>query len=255
MTYMFSTVTAFILEANLNRAFWRRRMHRKIERLDGHYLVCGGGRIGSYVMDELRSQGRSFVVIENSREAIERHLEAYPHLLILEGDASDDEVLEHAGVTRAAGAFAVTGDDAKNLVVSLSVKQLNPAARVIARVHDQRNAAKTLRAGADSIVSLEYSGGHRIASLMIRPQMVSLMDELVRSGSRLSVEEIPVPSRPYPLTVDALGRSPEWLLIAIRDGGNWRFNPNQDALITTGCSLVVIASEEGRDELRERVAG
>lgn len=254
MTYMFSTVTALILETNLDRTFWRRRMLAKIGRMDGHYLVCGGGRVGSYVIDELRADKRSFVVIESSRETLERHLESDPGLLIVEGDAADDDVLERAGITRAAGVFAVTGDDSKNLVISLSAKQLNPAVRVIARVHDQRNAAKTLRAGADNIVSPDFTGGHRIASLMIRPQMVSLMDELVRSGGRLAVEEVLVPSRPYPLRVGALGRSPEWLLVAIRDGDRWSFNPTEDALIETGNSLVVIASPTGREDLQTRVA-
>jgi voltage-gated potassium channel len=253
MAYVFSTATALILETKLSQALRRRHMHAEIADLQGHYIVCGGGRIGGYVMDELRAHGRPFVLVEANREALERLHEGIPHLLAVEGDASDDDVLERAGIARAAGVFAVTGDDAKNLVVSLSSKQLNPLVRVIARVHDKRNAAKTLRAGADEIVSPEYSGGHRIASLMIRPHMVSLMDELVRSGSALTVEEVPVPARPFPLKVEALGHSPDWLLVAIRQGGNWRFNPPDDALIGSGDALVVIANPQGRSQLQALV--
>ena len=84
----------------------------------------------------------------------------------LHADAADDDVLARAGIARAAGVFAVSGDDSKNLVISLSAKQLIPGVRVVARVHDPRNAAKTLRAGADQIVSPDYTGGHRIASLI-----------------------------------------------------------------------------------------
>lgn len=253
MAYVFSMVTAFILESNLSQVLRRRRMNAEIESLEGHYIVCGGGRIGGYVMEELLAQGRPFVLIENDRESLERRCEALPHLLAMEGDAADDDVLERAGISRAEGVFAVTGDDAKNLVISLSAKQLNPSVRVIARVHDQRNAAKTLRAGADSIVSPEYSGGHRIASLMLRPHLVSLMDELVRSGSPLTVEEVLVPSRPFPLRVGALEHSADWLLIAIRQGRNWRFNPPDDALVNAGDTLVVIASPEGLASLQSRV--
>ncbi len=254
MTFMFSTVTAFILETNLNQAFRRRRMQSKIDALTGHYIVCGAGRVGRYVIDELRGDRRSFVVIESSPEAAARHREADPALMIIEGDAGDDDVLDRAGIARAAGVFAVTGDDAKNLVVSLSAKQLNPGVRVVARIHDARNAAKTLRAGADEIVSPDFTGGHRIASLMIRPQMVSLVDELLRTGGRLAVEEVTVPSRPYPLTVGALGRSAEWLVVAVRNGANWRFNPTDDQPVITGEALVVIASPKGKRELQERVA-
>ena len=89
---------------------------------------------------------------------------------------------------------------------------------------------------------------------MIRPQMVSLVDELLRAGERLAVEEVTVPSRPFPLQVGALGRSVEWLLVAIRDGAEWRFNPPDDATVSPGQALVVIASAAGRRELEARVA-
>jgi len=255
MTFLFSTVTAFLLETNLNHAYRRRRMQAAIDTLSGHFIVCGAGRIGGYVIDELHADRRSFVVVETDAATLERRLEADPRLLALHGDAADDDVLARAGIARAAGVFAVSGDDSKNLVISLSAKQLNPGVRVVARVHDPRNAAKTLRAGADQIVSPDYTGGHRIASLMIRPQMVSLVDELLRAGERLAVEEVVVPARLSPLRIGALGHSVEWLLVAVRDGSEWRFNPPQDASVSPGQALVVIASAEGRRELLARVAG
>lgn len=254
MTYLFSAVTAFVLETNLNRTFWRRRVLTKIQHLNDHYVVCGGGRVGSYVIEELRTNGRRFVVVEMDRETFERHLEKDPALLIIEGDASEDEILEAAGIRRAAGVFAITGDDSKNLVISLSAKQLNPTVRVVARIHDQRNAAKTLRAGADEIVSPDFTGGLRAASLMIRPQMVSLMDEIVRSGGRVAVEEVPVPAGKPSMRVSDLGRSPEWLLIAVRHEEQWQFNPAQDAEIGPGSLLVAIASPAGAADLQARVS-
>ena len=254
MTFMFSSVTAFMLESDLNRAYRRRRMQAKIDQLSGHYLVCGAGRIGGYVLDELNAVGLRHVVIEVDRTSVDRHLDRDPGLLILEGDAADDDVLTRAGIERCLGVFAVTGDDSKNLVVSLSAKQLNPKVRVVARVHDPRNVAKTLRAGADEIVSPDFTGGHRIASLMIRPQMVSLVDELLRAGGPLSVEEVLVPARAMPLTVGQLGRSPEWLLVAVRNGTKWRFNPIEDEAIAAGDVLIVIGNQEGRRRLEQRVA-
>ena len=254
MTWLFSTVTAFILETTLDHAYRRRRMRAQIDALEGHFVVCGAGRIGSYVIEELVADSRKFVVVDADEDVVEARLERHPHLLTMVGDASDDDTLQRAGITRAAGVFAVTGDDAKNLGISLSAKQLNPAVRVVARVHDQRNAAKTLRAGADEIVAPDFTGGHRIASLMIRPQMVSLVDELVRSGGRLAIEEVTVPPRPFPLRLTSLGCSQEWLLVAVRDGSSWRFNPPQDLAVTPGQALVVIASPEGRRDLQAKVS-
>ncbi len=255
MTFLFSTVTAFLLETDLNTAYRRRRMQAEIDALSGHYIVCGAGRIGGYVIDELRGDGHPFVVVELDDAVLARRQDADPALRALAGDAADDAVLERAGIARAAGVFAVTGDDSKNLVVSLSAKQLNPLVRVVARIHDPRNAAKTLRAGADEIVSPDFTGGHRIASLMIRPQMVSLVDELLRAGERLAVAEVPVPAGGAPLRVGALGRSDEWLLVAVRDGERWRFNPPDDTEVDPGHALVVIASPAGRRALEARVAG
>lgn len=254
MTFMFSGVTAFMLESDLNRTYRRRRMQAKIDQISDHYLVCGAGRIGGYVLDELDAAGLRHVVIELDHASVERLLERHPRRLALEGDAADDDVLTRAGVARCRGVFAVTGDDSKNLVVSLSAKQLNPTVRVVARVHDPRNVAKTLRAGADEIVSPDFTGGHRIASLMIRPQMVSLVDELLRSGGPLSVEEVQVPVRAVPMTVGELGRSPEWLLVAVRNGTGWSFNPVEAQTIAAGDVLIVIGSQVGRRQLEERVA-
>ncbi len=249
MTFIFSNVTAFMLETNLNEMYRRRRMQSRLDALSGHYIVCGAGRAGGYVLQELRNAGAAFVVIEQDPAVLAHHAERDARLHFIEGDAADDDRLRAAGVERARGVFAVTGDDSRNLVISLSTKQINPAARVIARVHDPRNAAKTLRAGADEIVSPDYTGGHRIASLMLRPHMVSLFDQILAPGNELNVEELTVPPHAPPTTVSGLGRSAEWLLVAVRDGSGWRFNPPADTVIAAGQALIVIATPEGRSEL------
>ncbi|PWB65293.1 MAG: potassium transporter TrkA, partial [Betaproteobacteria bacterium] len=248
--YLFSTFTAFILETNLNQAYGRRRMERTISTLSGHYIVCGIGRVGGYVADELLKTQRSFVVVDSSRETIDAHEERTGHRVALHGDAADDDMLERAGVARAAGVFAVTGDDAKNLVVSLSTKQLNPAARVVARVHDRRNVEKTRRAGADEIVSPDFTGGLRIASAMLRPHAVNLMDMMLHTADNLRVEEVLVPRGSPVVAIDQLGRRREWLLVAIRDAqSRWNFNPPPETRIVPGDTIVAIVSPEGRQLL------
>ena len=137
--YLFSTFTAFILETNLNQAYRRRRMEGTISALNGHYIICGIGRVGGYVADELQKTKRPFVVVDTDAANLAAHEERTGHRVLLLGDATDDDILRQAGVARAAGVFAVTNDDSKNLVVSLSAKQLNPVVRVVARVHDRRN--------------------------------------------------------------------------------------------------------------------
>ncbi len=253
--YLFSTFTAFILETNLNQAYRRRRMESRIAALSGHYIVCGIGRVGSYVADELIKTERSFVVLDASDANIDAHRERTGHAMCLQGDASDDDLLRRAGVERAAGVFAVTGDDSKNLVVSLSTKQLNPAARVVARVHDRRNMEKTRRAGADEIVSPDFTGGMRIASAMLRPQAVTLMDMMLHTADNLRVEEVPVPAGTAAATVGALAGRREWLVVAVRDPqAQWLFNPTAEQAIAPGDTVVAIVSPGGRRALESALA-
>jgi voltage-gated potassium channel len=253
--YLFSTFTAFILETNVNQAYRRLRMERTIAALSGHYIVCGVGRVGGYVADELIKTERPFVVIDTSADTLAAHEERTGHRIQLHGDAADDELLVRAGVARAAGVFAVTGDDSKNLVVSLSAKQLNPAARVVARVHDRRNVDKTRRAGADEIVSPDFTGGLRIASAMLRPHAVNLMDMMLHTADNLRVEEVLVP-RGSPVTaIDRLGRRREWLLVAIRDAqSRWSFNPPPETRVVPGDTIVAIVSPDGRRLLEAALA-
>ncbi len=224
--YLFSTFTAFILETNLNQAYRRRRMEATISALNGHYIICGIGRVGGYVADELQKTKRPFVVVDTDAATLAAHEERTGHRVLLLGDATDDDVLRQAGVARAAGVFAVTNDDSKNLVVSLSAKQLNPVVRVVARVHDRRNVEKTRRAGADEIVSPDFTGGMRLASAMLRPNAVHVMDMMLHTAEHLRVEEVTVPHGSPVGSVEALGRRQEWLVVAIRDAqSEWQFNP------------------------------
>ena len=255
MTYMFSSVTALILESDLNSALRRKRMQKDIARLSGHYIVCGVGRVGSNVANELNKTARTFVVIEADRHALDNYLEMHDDALYLHGDAADDDVLRAAGVERAAGVFAVTGDDSHNLVVSLSVKQLNPNARVVARVHDIRNADKTRRAGADEIVSPDFTGGMRIASAMLRPNVVNFMDQMLRSDDGLRVEEVIVPEGFSARRLGDLAlKSRDFILVATHESGRWVFNPDEDHVIRTGYALVVMANPGGRARLAAMLA-
>ena len=255
MTYMFSTLTALILESDLNTTLKRKRMEKTIAALSGHYIVCGIGRVGSNVADELKKTGRAFVVMDAEQHSLDQYLERHEDALYLHGDAADDDLLRAAGVERATGVFAVTGDDSHNLVISLSVKQLNPAARVVARVHDIRNADKTRRAGADEIVSPDFTGGMRIASAMVRPHVVNFMDQMLRSDDGLRVEEVLVPPgfKARPLGELAL-KSRDYILMATHEAGRWVFNPDDGHLIAPGHALVVMTNPGGRHKLAQLLA-
>ena len=252
MSYLFSTFVALLLESDLNAALRKKRMEKEIKKLTEHYIVCGIGRVGTNVANELVKTKRKLVVVEIDRVALDRWLELHPDTPFLHADAADDEALRRAGVMAAAGVFAVTGDDSHNLMVSLSVKLLNPKARVVARVHDVRNTNKARRAGADEVVSPDFTGGMRIASAMLRPHAVNFMDQMLRSDEGLRVEEVIVPSH-FPATplTELIPSSRDYILMATHEHGKWVFNPPSDHVVKAGAALILMASPGGREHLEK----
>ena len=256
LSYLFSTFLALLIESDLNAALRRRRMERQIAALGGHYIVCGIGRVGTNVANELVATGRRFVVVERDHDALQRWLDHHHDTLYVEGDAADDDALRRAGVHRATGVFAVTGEDSHNLMVTLSVKLLNPRARVVARLHDVRNADKARRVGADEIVSPDFTGGMRIASAMIRPHVVNFMDQMRRTDDGLRVEEVQVPAQHTPTPVrELLPPSRDYVLMALHEHGQWVFNPPEEHVVQPGTALVLMTSPGGRARLEARMGG
>jgi voltage-gated potassium channel len=255
LVYLTSKFTAFILEGRFDEVLRRRKMLEDIDRMQGHYIVCGMGRVGANVVHELVTNERKFVAVDESMEAVAAFRERYAEIPALHGDASDDEVLVRAGILRAAGVFAIAGDDGKNLLITIAAKHLHPAVRVVARCHEVRNVEKLKLVGADDIVSPDFTGGMRIASSMLRPSVVSFLDEMLRTDNKLRIEEVAVPEgfRARPLS-EATPRSREFVLLAVRVGAAWEFNPPSDYLIRPGQSIVVMAHPEGRRMLEQALA-
>jgi voltage-gated potassium channel len=248
LSYVFSAVVALLVDADLNAHLRRKRMEKEIGKLSGHFIVCGIGRVGSNVAKELYSTKRTFVVIDSNRPALDAWLEHHGSTLFIHDDAADDDALLHAGVKTAAGVFAVTGDDSHNLMVAMSVKMLNPNARVVVRLHDVRNTKKARHAGADEIVSPDFTGGMRIASAMVRPHAVNFMDQMLRADTGLRVEEVNLPESVQPLALgQLLPRSRDYMLMAVCEQGKWTFNPPDDYLCVPGLTLVLMATPGGRE--------
>jgi voltage-gated potassium channel len=255
LTFLFTSLSVFFLESDLDVTLRRNRMEKQIARLKGHYIICGFGRVGRNVSQELIATKRPFVAIDPNESFMNGQLEQTPGLLYLCGDASDDDLLLAADIEDAAGVFAVTGDDSKNLMISLTARQLNPNVRVVARCHEVRNIPKLKKAGADAIVSPDFTGGMRIASAMVRPQVVSFLDEMLRTDLNLRVEEVAVPAGRAPIALGAVrNRSSDFVVVAVRADEQWSFNPGDDWVLQSGHIVIVMASPKGRTALEAALA-
>jgi voltage-gated potassium channel len=252
MAYIVTNLTALIVEGELTKSFRRRRMEKTAGSYRGHYIVCGLGRVGCHIANELHATRRPHVVVDINKDHIEKSLVSIQDEVFIEGDATDGDTLLKAGIENAAGLFAVTEDDNQNLVLSLTAKQLNPRLKVVARCNDTKNVERTKRAGADAVVSPTAIGGMRMASEMLRPTVVSFLDVMLRDRERnLRVEEFLVPDSfvGQPISALNLKRFSRSLLLAIRTAKDWVYNPPESHVIDRNNILVIMTTPEERDEL------
>ena len=252
LAYVATNLTAFFVEGELTESFRRRKMESMAKHSKEHYVVCGFGSVGQHIVNELRTTRIPHVVIDASKKDVTQTQGLPQDEIFLEGDATDNSTLLRAGITEARGLFAVTDDDNLNLVICLTARQLNPNLRIVARCNEIKNSEKMTRAGANAVVSPGFIGGLRMASEMIRPTVVSFLDRMLRdSDQNLRVEEAQLPARfvGKALTTLNLKKHRRTLLLAIKTGDDWIYNPADDYVVATGDTLIVMTTPEGRSEL------
>jgi voltage-gated potassium channel len=260
VAYLFTTLAAYIIEGELKRVFRRRKMDKRIEKMKNHYIVCGIGMVGLYIVHELYQTKRHLVAIDSNEGRLDDLKAHNIDIDMVIGDATENEILEKAMVQNAKGLFATTNSDNDNIVIVLTAKQLNPGLKIISRCTDTKNADKLKRAGADTVVALNYIGGMRMASEMIRPHVTSFLDKMLRDrDSLLRVEEVHIPKRsPYvgkavkEMNIESLGNV---LLIAARKAdGDWVYNPKPAMTIEEEMSFIILATLEEREVLQALVS-
>jgi voltage-gated potassium channel len=256
LIYGLSILTAFVVEGDLTDIIRRRTMLKKIGALDGHFIVCGMSATGRYVIDELKKTGRSFVVIDRDPERIKALTEA--GILNIEGDATNDAVLQAAGISRAGGLLTTLHADADNLFVVVTARGLNPSLRIIAKAINEESERKLRQVGADSVIMPNFIGGLRMASEMIRPSVVSFLDVMLRSqDATVRVEEIRIPAGSTlvgkSLAESAILDVEGVTVVAIADaGGAYRFNPSRQRLLAAGDVVIVMGIVENILTLQSR---
>lgn len=248
--YFVSTLTAFLVEGELQNVFWRKRMNELIGRLSGHIILCGVDNVGGNVLAELLEKKIAFVVIDHDEKLILRLQGKYGIFPAIVGDPIQNSCLIEAGIAAAAGVITTLGDDKDNLCVVVTCKALNPGLRLISRCNSIDFVGKLELLGAEVVVP-SYIGGLRMASQMIRPQVVRYLDTMLREReSVVRIEEVIVSPR-SPLVGLRLAELnlPEFgnlLLLAVIEGENSQtlYNPAADYLVVSGDTLVFQAEVE-----------
>lgn len=264
LVYFVSTLTAFIVEGDLGGAIRRNRMRQAIAKLSGHYIVCGSGTTGIHVIEEFIQCHVPFVVVDRSRHRMQELEERFGtptrRFLFVVGDATEDDVLEEAGIARCVGVIAALSEDKDNLFVTVTASSLNPKARIVAKAVEVSARPKLLRAGARAVVSPTQIGGLRLASEAIRPTVVEFLDLMLRDPNQnLRIEEITIPGESalvgLPIRATNIRQRTKVLVIAVRfPDGRYAYNPEPGLVLEAGATLVVLAERTEMNKLREGVS-
>ena len=203
VAYLVSVFSTFIFDGELRKIFKMYRSDQEIKRFSGHVIVCGFGRNGRKAFQDLRMNGARVVVVEQSEQLLKELTEgrtgedydgdgaAGGKIFAVVGDATNDLILQQAGVTRASALITALPKDADNVFVALSARALNPRLKIIARASYKTSESKLLSAGADSVVMPDEIGGSHMANLVVRPEVIRFLDLISgMSADRLRLEEL-----------------------------------------------------------------
>lgn len=257
----FALITAFVVQLDLRDVYRRRRMSRELAKQQNHVIVCGGGSTGRQVVTELEHAGERFVVIEEQEERVEQLRQQHPDAVVLHGDATHDQVLKEAGVARAAGLLTCLPSDTDNLFVCLSARAISPDVTIVARADEQESMSKMHRAGADHVISPNVSGAIQMASVLVRPSVVSFLDVATRAPHlALRLEQARVTDRsPVAGRTLAEARIPQetgLIIIALRNeeaDGGFVFNPMGSTVLEPDHELIVLGTAAQIDALKSYV--
>jgi voltage-gated potassium channel len=245
--YALTSTVQSIVQSELLATFGQRRRSRKMSKLRNHFIVCGAGRVGSHLVRDLRQSGKIFIVIERDPQKVAELTDQ--GVVVLVRDATLEESLREAGVEHARGLAACLPDDADNVYVVLTARDLNAKLHIVARAAEEQAEVKLVRAGANRVVAPTIIGGHRMATALIKPAVADFIDSITASQLELAFEQVeidPASTLTGRKLRDTNIRSElDIVIVSIRRrDGQMFFNPSGEATIESGDMLIAIGHPE-----------
>ena len=245
--YTFGVIMEFMIEGHLSQVIGRRIMDRKISTLRNHCIICGFGRVGSRIADEFAAAHKPFVVIDENEVTFQRSIQK--GYLALQGNAASDDILREAGIRYARALLAATDQDANNIYISLSARNLNPNVLIVARANHDETVVKLKQAGANRVLSPYAIGGHRMANLALQPNVVDFFDALINAENPdLAIQEVILAAH-SPLIGKTIADAQNMLkdgtvILAIKKPGGLVMGSRLETCIESGDAAIVVGSPE-----------
>ena len=255
--YFLGNITGMVVKGTLKDVFGRRKLEKEISHIQGHYMVCGFGRIGRTVTQLLKEKPMEVVVIEKDPQYIPLFQEK--KILYVLGEATLEENLLKAGINRAKGLVAAASSDADNVYITLTARGLNPDLFILARAAEESSMLKLTRAGADKVISPYDIGARRMANTILRPTVIDFIELAVHNRNLdLQMEELIVGKnseiKEATLMESAIRKDYDLIVVAIKKKtGEMIFNPSSQAKIQEGDTLVALGDRNNLNRLEKRL--
>ena len=256
--YALTSTVQTIVQSEMVAALGQRRLSRKMSKLRDHFIICGAGRVGSHLIRGLANTKAAFIVIESNPQKVAELVDK--NIPVLVRDATLEESLREAGVEYARGLAACLPDDANNVYVVLTARDLNPRLHIVARAAEEQAEVKLIRAGANRVVAPTIIGGHRMAMALTKPAVGDFLDSITANELELGFEQLEVDAASTligrKLSETNIRSELDIVIVSIRrSDGRIIFNPSGEAMIENGDMLIAIGHSEALLKLNALARG
>lgn len=250
IAYAASIFAEELLSGKIVDFYKKRAVENKIKKLDNHVIICGFGRNGRQAARKLKTYEKPFVVIDREANTMGNH-KGLENVIFVEGDATQDEVLERAQIRNASALVSALPSDADNLFIVLTARQINPNLKIISRASNSTSMRKLKIAGANNVIMPDKIGGEHMASLIVTPDLVEFLDKItVDNSTNINLIEIAVDDFPS----EYIGRTIFQLNMRTTTGctviglknkaGEYQINPEYDTVLESGMYFIILGRPE-----------
>ncbi|MCB9034189.1 MAG: NAD-binding protein [Chitinophagales bacterium] len=246
-TYTLTRISKFFFDPDIRYNYKKIKMEEAVKKLDNHVIICGFGRNGSKAYEDLQKNNIPIVIIDNDFDETTEHLD-----YLIRGDATQDEILIKAGIKKAKFIISALPNDAENVFVVLSAKELNPKIKAISRASNESSVAKLKLAGASNVIMPDKLGGAHMATLVMYPDVKEFIDTL-STDKNITVSELNITKQTTIGNLDAWSKTGATILGLKQEDGNFLINPDKTVTINENQFLIVLGSVKQINLLKEMI--
>ncbi len=253
LAYAISGAVSMIMDGNLGMIIRRKSVDAKINKLRNHFIICGAKETGEHAINMFNQSGESFIVIDQDETIIDKLISS--NTLAIMGESTSEDILKSAQIERAKGVLLALPRDIDNVFAALTAKDLNPSINIVSIVYEEEAEKKLIRAGVSKTINPNNIGGSRMASLLLKPNVISFFDVITKIGDyKLDVEEVLIEAKSEldnkTLTEAEIPRKTGLKVLAIKSGENMQLNPDGKRLLNADDIMIVIGAQEQILKLR-----